>query len=134
MSWLIVLLYVVFIMLDYERLMLSFRQLVPQAQRRRVYRIFSDIKDAMNHYFRGQALISFLVGVLFSIGFLIIGLPMGVVLGLFIGVLTPGHHAPLSGVVREFGWKFLADLLGGYGCVCGGAMYPGSFPDAENHG
>ena len=38
-SWLIVLLYVVFIMLDYERLMLSFRQLVPQAQRRRVYRI-----------------------------------------------------------------------------------------------
>ena len=87
-SWLIVLLYVVFIMLDYERLMLSFRQLVPQAQRRRVYRIFSDIKDAMNHYFRGQALISFLVGVLFSIGFLIIGLPMGVVLGLFIGVLN----------------------------------------------
>ena len=87
-SWLIVLLYVVFIMLDYERLMLSFRQLVPQNQRRRVLRIFSDIKDAMNHYFRGQALIAFLVGVLFSIGFYIIDLPMGVILGLFIGLLN----------------------------------------------
>lgn len=87
-SWLIVLLYVVFIMLDYERLMLSFRQLVPQNQRRRVLRIFSGIKDAMNHYFRGQALIAFLVGVLFSIGFYIIDLPMGVILGLFIGLLN----------------------------------------------
>ena len=87
-SWLIVILYVIFIMLDYERLMLSFRQLVPHSHRRRVFRIGSDIKNAMNRYFRGQVLIAFIVGVLFSIGFLIIGLPMGVVLGLFIGVLN----------------------------------------------
>lgn len=87
-SWLIVILYVIFIMLDYEKLMLSFRQLVPHNHRRRVFRIFDDIKNAMNRYFRGQFLIAFLVGVLFSIGFLIIGLPMGVVLGLFIGMLN----------------------------------------------
>lgn len=87
-SWLIVILYVIFIMLDYERLTLSFRQLVPINQRRRVSRIASDIAGAMNKYFRGQALIAFLVGILFSIGFLIIGLPMGVVLGLFIGLLN----------------------------------------------
>lgn len=42
----------------------------------------------MNLYFRGQALIASIVGILFSIGFLIIGLPMGVVLGLFIGILN----------------------------------------------
>lgn len=87
-SWLIVLLYVLFIMLDYERLMLSFRQLVPFSHRRKVFAIGNDIKNAMNKYFRGQALIAFLVGILFSIGFLIIGLPMGVVLGLFIGLLN----------------------------------------------
>lgn len=87
-SWLVVVLYVIFIMLDYEKLMLSFRQLVPHSHRHRVFRIFDDIKNAMNRYFRGQALIAFLVGVLFSIGFLIIGLPMGVVLGLFIGLLN----------------------------------------------
>lgn len=87
-SWLIVILYVIFIMLDYERLMLSFRQLVPMRHRRRTYAIATDIKNAMNRYFRGQFIIASLVGVLFAVGFLIIGLPMGVVLGLFIGALN----------------------------------------------
>lgn len=87
-SWLIVLLYLIFIMVDYERLMLSFRQLVPYSHRKRVFRIFDDIKVAMNRYFRGQFLIASLVGVLFSIGFVIIGLPMGVAFGLFIGMLN----------------------------------------------
>ncbi len=87
-SWLIVVLYVIFIMIDYERLMLSFRQLVPIHQRRQVFSIFSDVKNAMNRYFRGQALIASLVGIMFAIGFYIIGLPMGIILGLFIGVLN----------------------------------------------
>lgn len=87
-SWLIVVLYVIFIMLDFERLMLSFRQLVPLHQRRRVFQILHDIETAMNRYFRGQFFIAMLVGVLFAIGFVIIGLPMGVALGLFIGVLN----------------------------------------------
>lgn len=87
-SWLIVLLYLIFIMLDYERLTLSFRQLVPYSQRKKVFRIFDDVKMAMNRYFRGQFIIAFTVGVLFSIGFVIVGLPMGVVFGLFIGILN----------------------------------------------
>lgn len=87
-SWLIVLLYLIFIMLDYERLMLFFRTLVPVRHRHRVFRVLDDVKHAMNRYFRGQFLIAFCVGVLFSIGFLLIGLPMAVVLGLFIGVLN----------------------------------------------
>ena len=87
-SWLIVLLYLIFIMIDYERLTLSFRQLVPFSHRKRVFRIFDDIKVAMNRYFRGQFLIASLVGILFSIGFVIIGLPMGVAFGLFIGMLN----------------------------------------------
>lgn len=87
-SWLIVILYVIFIMLDYEKLILSFRQLVPHGHRHRVFRIFDDIKNAMNRYFRGQFLIASIVGILFAISFAIIGLPMGVVLGLFIGLLN----------------------------------------------
>ena len=88
LSWLIVILYVVFIMLDYERIMLSFKQLVPLRHRKRTFQVAADIKNAMNLYFRGQFAIAFIVGILFSIGFLIIGLPMGVVLGLFIGMLN----------------------------------------------
>lgn len=88
LSWLIVVLYVIFIMIDYDRLMLSFRQLVPHAHRHRVFHIFDDIKNAMNRYFRGQFVIAFSVGILFATGFYIIGLPMGIVLGLFIGLLN----------------------------------------------
>lgn len=87
-SWLIVVLYVLFIMVDYERLMLSFRQLVPMGQRQSVFRIFTDVRNAMNRYFRGQSLIAFLVGVMFAIGFYTIGLPLGILLGLFIGLLN----------------------------------------------
>lgn len=87
-SWLVVILYVIFIMLDYERLMLSFRQLVPHAYRRRVFHVFNDIKKAMNRYFRGQFIVAFSVGILFAIGFYIIGLPMAILFGLFIGMLN----------------------------------------------
>lgn len=88
LSWLIVILYVIFIMLDYERIMLSFKQLIPRHHRHRVFKIGHDIETSMNRYFRGQFYIAFTVGILFSIGFLIIGLPMGVVMGLFIGILN----------------------------------------------
>ncbi|MCM1005649.1 MAG: AI-2E family transporter [Prevotella sp.] len=88
LSWCIVFLYVIFIMLDYEKLMLSFRQLIPHTHRTKVIGVFRDVKNAMNCYFRGQALIAFLVGVLFAIGFYTINLPMGIVFGLFIGVLN----------------------------------------------
>ena len=87
-SWLIVILYVLFIMLDYERIMLSFKQLVPFPHRQQIFQIGKDIENAMNRYFRNQFYISMIVGVLFSIGFVIIGLPMGVALGLFIGLLN----------------------------------------------
>lgn len=87
-SWLVVILYVIFIMLDYERLMLSFRQLVPHVHRRRVAHVFNDIKMAMNRYFRGQFIVAFSVGILFATGFYIIKLPMGILFGLFIGMLN----------------------------------------------
>ena len=88
LSWLIVVLYVIFIMLDYERLMLSFRQLVPYQYRHRVFKVTRDVKNAMNRYFRGQFIVSMLVGILFCIGFVIIKLPMAVAFGLFIGILN----------------------------------------------
>ena len=87
-SWLIVVIYVIFIMLDYERLILSMRQLVPYNQRNKVFHIFNDIKNAMNRYFRGQFFIASLVGLLFVAGFLIIDLPMAVIFGIFIGILN----------------------------------------------
>ena len=53
----------------------------------------------MNSYFRGQSLIALIVGILFSIGFLIIDFPLAVGLGLFIGLLNLVPYLQLIGLV-----------------------------------
>ncbi len=87
LAWFVVFLYVIFIMLDYERLMLSFRLMVPPKYRRVAYKVGRDIKTSMNHYFRGQALIALIVAVIYAVGFSIVGLPLGIVIGLMNGIL-----------------------------------------------
>lgn len=87
-SWFIVVLYIVFIMLDYEKLTRGFKRMIPPKYRRVAFGVGHDIKTSMNLYFRGQSLVAFCVGVLFSIGFLMIDLPLAVVLGMFIGLLN----------------------------------------------
>ena len=86
-GWLIVFLYVIFIMLDYDRLMLGFKLMVPPRYRKVTYKVANDIKDSMNHYFRGQALISCCVAVVYCTGFWLAGLPLAVLLGLGTAVL-----------------------------------------------
>ncbi|MCH5319549.1 MAG: AI-2E family transporter [Paramuribaculum sp.] len=98
-SWFIVILYVVFIMIDYERLAKGFRHLVPPKYRPLVFKIGDDIKESMNHYFRGQALVAFIVGILFCIGFSIVGLPMAIILGLFIGLLNMVPYLQLISII-----------------------------------
>lgn len=87
-SWMIVAIYVIFIMIDYDRLGRGLKSMVPPRYRHVAFHIAADVKESMNHYFRGQALIAAIVGVLFAIGFSIIGLPMAVVFGLFVGLLN----------------------------------------------
>ena len=58
-----------------------------------------DVKASMNHYFRGQALVAFIVGILFCIGLSIIGLPMAIVMGLFIGLLNMVPYLQLISLV-----------------------------------
>lgn len=97
-NWALVILYVIFIMLDYERIDRGFKAIVPPAYRRQANALGRDLQQAMNHYFRGQALVAFIVGVLFAIGFLIVGLPLAVVLGLFIGLLNMVPYLQLMSI------------------------------------
>ena len=99
LSWFIVFLYVIFIMLDYERLAKTLRHMVPPSCRSTVFRISGDVQKSMNHYFRGQALVAFSVGVLFSIGFMIIGMPLALVLGMFIGLLNMVPYLQLISII-----------------------------------
>lgn len=87
-AFVIVFLYFIFILLDYEKMNAGFIAAIPQKYRPLVVEITTDIKNGMNKYFRGQALIAMIDGILFAIGFYIVGLPLGVVLGLLMGVLN----------------------------------------------
>lgn len=98
-SWFIVFLYVIFIMLDYEKLGKGFRRMVPAHYRKTVFKIGNDIQRSMNHYFRGQALVALCVGVLFCIGFLIIDMPLAIVFGLFIGLLNMVPYLQLISLI-----------------------------------
>lgn len=98
-NWFVAILYLVFIMLDYNRLSRGFKRLVPPKYRSIVASVGRDIKGSMNHYFRGQALVAFCVGVLFSIGFCIIHLPLAIVLGMFIGLLNMVPYLQLISII-----------------------------------
>lgn len=87
LEWLLTFIYVIFILLDYDRLMKGFRLLVPPKFRPIAYRVGDDIKNSMNRYFRGQALIAICAAVFYCIGFSIAGLPMAVILGIIVGIL-----------------------------------------------
>ena len=84
----IVILYLFFILMDYEELSDGWIKLVPKRNRKVAAKLVEDVQHGMNSYFRGQALVAFLVGILFSIGFLIIDFPLAIGLGLFIGFLN----------------------------------------------
>ena len=85
---LIVLLYLIFILIDYPKLESEWPKLVPLKFRPLAKEIAEDLKISMRIYFRNQFLIAMSVGTLMATGFKIIDLPMGITLGLFIGVLN----------------------------------------------
>lgn len=84
----ITLLYMFFILLDYEHLADEWLLYLPVRWRNIAGKLSSDLVHGMNQYFRGQALVALSVGVLFSIGFVIIDFPIAIGFGLFIGVLN----------------------------------------------
>lgn len=85
---LLVLMYMFFILLDYDKITHAFKAAIPAKYRRFSFKIMNDVENTMSRYFRGQALVSLFVGIIFAIEFSIIGLPMAIVFGLFIGVLN----------------------------------------------
>ena len=84
----VVMLYVIFILIDYEKIAEGFMLVIPKKYRHFVIELRDDVEAGMNRYFRGQALVAAIVGVLFAIGFSIIGLPLAITMGLFIGLLN----------------------------------------------
>lgn len=94
----VVFLYFFFILLDYETFSEGWQRLIPKDNRPAVVQLLKEVEDSMNRYFRGQGLIALLVGIGFAIGFSIVGLPMAVGVGLFIGLLNMVPYLQMLGI------------------------------------
>lgn len=95
----VILLYFIFILLDYERIANGWIHLIPLRYRPFVQGLADDVESSMNRYFRGQSLIALCVGVLLAIGFKIVDFPLAVILGLFIGVLNLIPYMQAIGII-----------------------------------
>ena len=84
---LITLLYMFFILLDYEYLTESWLKIFPQKNRPFWQSLASDAERELSNYIRGQSLVALTMGILFCIGFTIIDFPMAIGLGILIGIL-----------------------------------------------
>ena len=85
---LITLLYLFFILLDYEKLAAGFIKIFPPKSRPFWQELISDVERELNSYIRGQSLVALCIGILFCIGFTIIGFPMAIGMGILIGILS----------------------------------------------
>lgn len=95
----VIFLYFIFILLDYERIANGWMLLIPTRYRPFAKGLSDDVEYSMNRYFRGQSLIALCVGVLLAIGFKIVGFPLAVILGLFIGVLNLIPYMQAIGII-----------------------------------
>lgn len=99
------LMYIIFLLIDYEKISTNWHKYLPERFRDSIVMLMRDLDRNMNAYFRGQALVAAINGILFAIGFQIIGLPMGIGLGIMIGVLNLVPYMQILGA-------FPAVLLG----------------------
>ena len=99
LGFLIVLLYLIFILLYYERIRIGWKELIPARFKVQVLDFVHEFEDIMNRYFRNQALVAGTVGVLFATGFGIIGLPLGIFIGIGMGILNMVPYLQIVGYI-----------------------------------
>ena len=96
---LVIMLYVVFLLIDYHNMAARWRDYLPPSIRDDVSGFVEEFIQATNRYFRSQALVACCVAVLFSIGFFTIGLPLAILMGIFIGLLNMVPYLQIVGTI-----------------------------------
>ena len=96
---LVIMLYVVFLLIDYHNMAARWRDYLPPSIRDDVSGFVEEFIQATNRYFRSQALVACCVAVLFAIGFSIIGLPLAILMGIFIGLLNMVPYLQIVGTI-----------------------------------
>lgn len=91
-------LYLLFILIYYDDFAYNWQRIIPPLYRRNAIMLVGDMEHEMKLYFRGQSKIVLLLCILFATGFKIIGLPLGIVLGIFVGILNFVPYLQTAGI------------------------------------
>ncbi len=95
----VVLLYLIFLLMDFQKVRVAWKEMIPPQYRESVVAFVEEFDLAMNRYFRGQTTIAGILGILFATGFSMVGLPMGILLGIFVGLLNLVPYLQLLGLI-----------------------------------
>lgn len=86
-AWLLTLIYIIFILIDYPQISNGFKLIIPHKYRDRGLVVARDVQHYLDHYFRGQGFVALCASVLYCAGFYIIGLPFSIPMGIIVGIL-----------------------------------------------
>lgn len=77
-----------YMLLDWDRMVARVDALLPREHAPVLRRIFADIDDSVSGFLRGEALVILILGVFYSVGLALIGLPFGIVIGVSAAALS----------------------------------------------
>jgi len=121
LNFLLVPIFFLYLVFDYERLAKSAKGLLPPAFRPYFASLAQRSNEILRAYFRGQLLVSLLLGLLYGTGFWAAGLKFGFVIGLLTGLL---NLIPIAGPMIGISIATAVTVadFDGYGTLAGAWM------------
>ena len=86
--FLVIVVTVYYLLMDWDRLRDWFIGLAPDVYQSEIRQVYQEIKSVWSAYIRGQLALMFIVGVIFTLVWLLIGLPGAVILGFLTGLFS----------------------------------------------
>jgi predicted PurR-regulated permease PerM len=95
--------YFFFFAVSYPRVLRFARELVPSEHRDETFRLVAAMDQAVSGFVRGRLVISAILGSVFAIGWLIVGVPYSLALGLVVGIFCAVPYLSVIGVPVAIG-------------------------------
>jgi len=97
-----------YLLYDFDRLVARIAGLIPPRMQDEAASFFGDIDAVLGQFFRGQFTVMAILGVLYSVGYGLIGVPLALPIGILAGVLA---FIPYLGSVTALGLALLMTAL-----------------------
>ena len=95
--------YFFFFATAYPRVLEFARGLVPHEHREQTYHLVHSMERAVSGFIRGRLVISSILGTIFAIGWLVVGVPYSLALGLVVGIFCAVPYLSIVGVPVAIG-------------------------------